>query len=395
MNDLKRKLVILIICLAGCLRVYSNDAPLMMVGTTATPVLSNDIIMIREKIEVQLGIYESMVKCTFVFKNTGDKKNILMGFPEKGTYLGGSIMNNFNTIIKGKNIPFQRVKGNEPWKNWNVWTVSFEEGEELTVTNTYELGGRIAAVKGIFGYIFETGSGWKDSISNSEIVVTLSDLPIEQVCEISPGYQFMNDSTLYWKFENYEPDSSHNVYIRYLLEPYRLGNIKHEIWQEEHNGVTIDFDRNLFDSVVFFQGEGRYQEAIELISNFQKRTKLDKNSILFIYANYYKAACYQKTGEYREAIRCYGLTNLKSPDFNTFLEMARIYDYNLENKEKAIEYYEKAQIPFHLEDYKEILKEEELFYSPEIIESFVIPYLKNEGLNLFCNYRISHLKTEK
>src|SRR5437899_636322 len=97
------------VCLASTImllffnKLFANDAPLVLIGTTVSPIISKDIVMENETIKVTLSKFEASVNCLFTFYNSGDEKSVMMGFPEAKSYLNTSDLHDFTTVINNKN----------------------------------------------------------------------------------------------------------------------------------------------------------------------------------------------------------------------------------------------------------------------------------------------------
>ncbi|CAG0934239.1 hypothetical protein TFLX_03412 [Thermoflexales bacterium] len=103
-----------------------------------------------------------------------------------------------------------------PWANFDV---IFPPGQDVPIKVSYIADGACADVFIAFGYVLETGAGWKDTIGQADIIVRLpydasvmNIAPFTGFSRTSPGAT-LNAREVRWHFENLEPTTEHNLEV--------------------------------------------------------------------------------------------------------------------------------------------------------------------------------------
>jgi tetratricopeptide (TPR) repeat protein len=372
--------------------IFANDAPIVLVGANASPILSQDIVMESEKIEIELSNFEAKVNCSFKFKNLGEKQTVTMGFPEVSGYLELSAIHNFITIIDGKNIDIIKVPGDSVWDNWFTWQVEFEKNEEIVVNNSYMTGRDAGAYRGIFKYILETGSGWKDFIKHSEIIIRLSNIDFSDLANISPKNYSITENTLTWDFYDFEPTYINNIEIKYHIDLSPNYWLQNYFWDGSKAESSEDVKQEkLIENAFTLYEQMQYHHFINKINEFFQTYELKHNTELYSVINLMLCHAYKFTGDYVSAIEIIQNNNDSLSLYSKYFELAKLYEQFQEYK-KSIEHYKKSKFVFNREEFKDVLEFESMFYDMETIESYVIPFLHKDGMNAYCDYKIKILE---
>jgi hypothetical protein len=208
--------------------------------TTRVRMLSEQVI-----IEIQLGTLPvkdnssnivndwAKVTASFQMQNTGssvEKMDVrfpltnLSGF---GDGFGNqSTLENFLVEVDGVSIEFKTITinntdnlGKVPIK-WASFPVMFSINKTTNIVVTYQVRATGYSPFAEFGYILETGSGWKDTIGEGKIIVRLpyvasgENLLLDQS---NTGFEFEGNDAIY-TFKDLEPTKDSNIHVT-IVEP--------------------------------------------------------------------------------------------------------------------------------------------------------------------------------
>lgn len=108
---------------------------------------------------------------------------------------------------------------------WYLWDVPFEKHARRTIQVTYSVPAGLAYRNEYryFKYLLSTGQGWHLDIEEARVNVQLHDIVPKRIEEISPSHGVLNpdQSTVNWTFENLEPTTEDDIYLRYYLPKER------------------------------------------------------------------------------------------------------------------------------------------------------------------------------
>lgn len=202
-------------------------------GETVWPVENKEIAMVAETIRVQPREEWWDVQCIFVLKNTGERKDVQVGFPdqtgwEPGAELKNGTIRNFRCFVDGKEVTVEHKKGIQNPLNPElqypfayVWKMYFKKGQKRIVKNTYTFGGlHIAGGDEVLTYVLKTGALWKDKIQEADIIFDLGQHDPGFATSIKPlGYR-IEGHKLYWTFKDFEPKEDLEISLGPLLEEW-------------------------------------------------------------------------------------------------------------------------------------------------------------------------------
>lgn len=103
-----------------------------------------------------------------------------------------------------------------PWANFDV---AFPPGQDVPLKVSYTADGACADGFIAFGYVLQTGAGWKDTIGQADVIVRLpydanamNIAPFTGFSRTSPGAT-LNGHELRWHYENLEPTKENNLEV--------------------------------------------------------------------------------------------------------------------------------------------------------------------------------------
>lgn len=283
--------IISLFVLFVCSSVYADDGSLGRTPDGVFPIQENDVEMESEEITVDLE--KNSVECIFVFHNTGESKNIYMGFPGKlDKSMGGELtedlnleLGHFKTFVKGKALPVIREKSVQPYNaetldvsrysEWFTFTVPFKADERVTVRNTYDFRPSYVSTGDVFtGYVLKTGALWKGSIGSAKVTFKLGKIQPYQVERLQPGGFKFIDNNLIWERNNFEP--GYDLNLDYNTWHYSEEFLKDMAGDE---GAKIKQKIENFNKVKELADKGGTDELLDL---YDKAVN-ERDSILALY----------------------------------------------------------------------------------------------------------------
>ena len=230
-------MAILFIIAVSVTLAYADDCSIGRTPDGVYPIAEKDVVMVSE--EIWVDVEKGFVECKFVFKNTGEKKDVLMGFPAKMEDNGDNTMEknlyfkDFKTYLKGAEIPVNTEKGIKPvdlkdstypyYSEWYTFNVHFDAGETKNIRNTYRVDSTYYSTGDVLsGYILKTGAFWKDAIGYAKVTFDLGNIKPYEISRIFPfSMKYEGKNKLVWERSNFEPEFDleimYNAY-RYNIE---------------------------------------------------------------------------------------------------------------------------------------------------------------------------------
>lgn len=315
------------------LTVLANDSTLGGTGMTVYPIYGTDVVMEEEIIDITVKDGRSYVNCQFFFHNTGEKTELLVGFPtqypgwyesqedfdkekEEDYYADSHVteLHRFRTWVDGKQAKVTVKKGLKPEGNntgelyfpqWYTWTMTLEAGERVKVVNTYwaenSYGGENWESS---RYILRSGATWKGPIGKVTVRMHMSELQRIDASFRGPDYggilpsYLEDDGTVVWKAENIKPtqdvqasftqqNTSYSVYFP-LENPFEYGVTEQEADYDEYERMGQRLLRHFY--------AGHYNAVTWWADRFIRRFGGKQSWQLYFLAgmSYYKKGRYEK-----------------------------------------------------------------------------------------------------
>ena len=214
-------MVIIFLIIMGSLlhsNVLADDAVIGRTPAGVYPMMDAVVEMVSE--DIVIDVNRNTVECTFEFLNTGEARDVLMGFPGKlREDLGSSFsddasltLDNFKTFVNGEELPVKRENGIQPkiampdYSEWFTFTVPFQEGEKVIVRNTYDYMPSYNSIGDVTtGYVLQTGATWKGKIGKARVEFKLGSVKPWQVEQLKPGGFKFEGNSIVWERANIEP----------------------------------------------------------------------------------------------------------------------------------------------------------------------------------------------
>ena len=167
---------------------------------------------------------------------------------------------------------------------WAYFDVSFPPGEQVIIEIQYKVPGYTLNNRFVsYTYVLQTGIGWYDTIGSADIVVQLPyDLDDTIILNCSPEDCTIQDKTVWWHYEDFEPEENieismidPSIWSRVVRETKnvqtdasdgeawgRLGLAYKELVTERHGFIVASEFPEFFDKSV-----KAYQNAVYLLPN--------------------------------------------------------------------------------------------------------------------------------
>jgi hypothetical protein len=319
------------------------------------------------------------VTASFQLQNTGMKiENMDVRFPlmipsGSGDGFGNQPeLEGFRVEVDGKFLNYKEITTENPSDydqtplKWAVFPVTFVLENVTNIVVTYQVKATGYSPFAEFGYILETGAGWKDTIGDGKIIVKL---PYEVSAEnflldnSTKDFIFTGNDAVY-SFTNLEPTPETNIHVS-LVEPV--------IWSQ-----VIEGRQSVTDDPADGQSWGELAEALGKSISYSKPWVREDPAGIKLFTE--SLAAYDQAVKLAsdQFIWHYGYANLvwQSEYFNSDLDMALI-------QKMLLQYSEAWSID---------PKNEDLYYQlkniseshPEWIESndngFIFPTLPREEI---------------
>lgn len=241
MNRLHKLKKVAVFCaiLAICFGMLPNNSLadnsiLGRSGEGVRPITDTEIKMVSQLVRVKAGKQESEVEIDYVFQNTGEKTEVLMGIPEgrlrvqgQSTLKGDVSLHNLTAYIDSQKVNVWKERGiflnDAPHKQfdypfWFTWSVKFERNEVKSIRNKYKVKNTINSSGEIeLGYILRTGAHWKGSIGETKVIFELDQILPYQLEGVFPADYRFEGKNLVWYYKDFEPTEN----IRILASPQK------------------------------------------------------------------------------------------------------------------------------------------------------------------------------
>jgi len=237
----------------------ANDAPIKLMGGSATPYLgtSSKLRMDSETVSIFLGDKSYIVDATFYFYNSGETVSINVGFPKRGEgYLDDRFQHADNFIkfeawVNSSKVDVAEMPGKSSIEGaestvpkilesirshssdtslfardyrWMVKEVIFPAKKKITTRVRYE------AAYQDFGncygarYIYGTGTYWNGNIGNSKFKINCDvsqgdNMCWDQIQDKSKGKKYkvnrkkINKNIVQYEILNYKPDEDDQIFM--------------------------------------------------------------------------------------------------------------------------------------------------------------------------------------
>lgn len=267
---------------------YANDSSMGRTPDGVFPMQENDVVMESEEITVDLG--KNTAECIFVFHNTGESKNVLMGFPGKAENNEDGLtdpdnleIKNFKAYVNGKGLKVTNEKNTEnvapeasstlKYSTWFTFDVHFKADERLTIRNTYSFVPSFNSMGDIStGYVIKTGMPWKGPIGSSKVIFKLGEIKPYQIESLKPGGFKYAGNNLVWERKDFEPEYNLSVVYnnwRYSREYSEGGYVSDE------ENAKIQKKIAEYKNVKLLSDKGKTYELLRLY-----KTAIDENNYL-------------------------------------------------------------------------------------------------------------------
>jgi hypothetical protein len=226
------------------------------------PDMNTNVRMVSEKVDLTIEAHKpptpageensaghwmrGRVKARFLMRNLSQEREAFdVWFPLAASvrYSGilpstpENIVKDFEVWVEDRQIKTKKVKApdlSDPQQEsmWAKFPLVFPAGEDVIVQVNYTIYPSGRSPFGGFEYILQTGAGWKDSIGEAIITISLPDAVTPENVSLSgnsieglplapqpPGYK-IEQNTVRWQFTNLEPTAQHNIYVD-VLQPDR------------------------------------------------------------------------------------------------------------------------------------------------------------------------------
>ncbi len=204
----------------------ADDGVLGTIGFAVTPLDDDQVQMVAEWVQAEVGAWSAQVTCVFTFTNAGPATTVLMGFPEARDYSGRGdpSLHDFRAFVDGQEVatdfrPQAEAQGYSNYAGWHTFSVSFAADQTRVVSNSYR-GGNSYTSNGehSFSYILQTGSTWAGPIGQADIVVRWSrqrEVALNTIFAYPKG-SIQEGYELHWTFRNFEPTSDHDIRVSFF-----------------------------------------------------------------------------------------------------------------------------------------------------------------------------------
>lgn len=172
-------------------------------------------------------------------------------YPGALAYFPDRIIQDFKVWVDGAPLATEQVSAPdliEPSQTsqWAHFPINFPAGEDVIVRVSYTVYPTGRRPFGGFEYILQTGAGWKDTIGEATITITLpftitpenlsqsgNSIEGDPLAPNPPGYVIENN-LIRWQLTDLEPDAEDNIFID-VLEPQRYRELLQARAQAENS----------------------------------------------------------------------------------------------------------------------------------------------------------------
>jgi hypothetical protein len=231
------------------LRVLADAAPPEQApGSSIGPEEVTQVRMVAEQVILDIRPTEpnqddrslaedralAQVNATFLMRNLGPaSEQMQVRFPLQEADPSHDYprdIEGFSVHVAGQPVATTTISGKLPSTgesiNWAAFPVLFPPGQDVTIEVSYvsRPTGYLPAAR--FGYILETGAGWRDTIGSVDIIVRLPYPASEEnvllgpdrthISETTPGGQFVGNEVR-WHWDDLEPTAADNLFVNILV----------------------------------------------------------------------------------------------------------------------------------------------------------------------------------
>lgn len=239
-----RLCVALALALAAAHQAHADIAPPEQPpGSTIGPAGATEVQMRAERVVIvvrpgasgpQPGENDVVadVRAEFEMHNAGaSDEQMLLRFPLADPGGDGAGFGRFPQVqgfaasVNGTPAPVSRLDlpnpqgGDAPPIAWAAFDAAFPAAGDTAIVTTYTITATGYSPEARFGYVLETGAGWRDAIGSAEVVLRLPyAASAENVFldrQTTPGATFEGNEVR-WRFENLEPTAGDNIFATIL-----------------------------------------------------------------------------------------------------------------------------------------------------------------------------------
>ena len=237
--------IALLLALGSAHAVLADSCSMGRTPDGVYPVNDASITMVDEDVQVTIGEDGSTaaVDCHFTFKNAGEARDVLMGFPAIGPgyedkesapesfrkQFDALIAQDFKSYVDGSPVAVQEARGinpigypsgRMPYYSWYTFSVPFTTGETIEVRNTYQVQFSQGNAGFFAGYVLQTGKYWKGPIGHAKITFKMGDIQPYQLGSLYPNCYRFQGNDLVFERSNFKPDF--DLRIDYYLDQSNL-----------------------------------------------------------------------------------------------------------------------------------------------------------------------------
>ncbi len=167
----------------------------------------------------------AQVVANFQMRNLGSsEERLTVRFPlsfwnDRASYRRYPEISEVKVEVNGQPVPTTNTSVRDSITPWANFDVVFPPGQDVPLKVSYIADGACADSAIAFGYVLETGAGWKDTIGEADIIVRLpydvnamNIVPFTGFSRTSPGAT-LNGREIRWHFENLEPTKDNNLEV--------------------------------------------------------------------------------------------------------------------------------------------------------------------------------------
>jgi hypothetical protein len=200
---------------------------------------TTQVRMVDERVLIELipttssgSLGKAKVTAQFSMQNQGNEtERLAVRFPMtnySGSDPGSKLIQNIKVMVDGSTVQIRQVNSalDDAYTGpWAEFMVNFDPGKDVNIAVEYYVEGEGEYPFIALRYIFDTGSGWKDTIGSADLTVRLpyevNDLNVIFDTEIGwsttvPG-GVIEGRDIRWHFDNFEPTSMDNFSISLVM----------------------------------------------------------------------------------------------------------------------------------------------------------------------------------
>lgn len=200
-----------------------DTAPVMPVQSGCVVPVKNDFVEMQSEIVV-IRLFQDHyeVEVEYYFKNTGERQNVTMGFPNQTSSMFTETIEGFMAFCSDSSLAITEIFEETdttkpenffmPKKFYECFNVFFEKNETKKIRNTYTQGyaSDYNETYRLAEYILTTGALWKNKIGNIKVYVYPKGIPTEELYKRTayfPEMDYNRGDTIYYSGFSLAPDS--------------------------------------------------------------------------------------------------------------------------------------------------------------------------------------------